>query len=614
MSRDAPAAGTVAVPAGMELPVDGEDRRSGRLEVVHRRIARVAARLGLGVSVGATIVVLSLVHGGYAPAAWGWTSLLGFWISILALVFRSDHPVDRAGVVLVGGFAAVAGWTALSSTWTQSVPRTMLELERDLVYVAVAAAVLLLCNSNDSSQLVWGLCGGLVVVAAWAIGLYFTTRPGVDATQGYLLFRPVGYANALGGLATFALPLVLAFAAHDSRRAVTAGAGASAVVLSVALYLTQNRAGYIALGVALVVWLLRTDAPERAATAMLLLAIPVGVALTAITRVGLLDTHRPIADVGARRIAAGAIVIALATVASVLVPWMPRLTLPRARVLRGAQVAAAFVGVAFCLALLGLGNRAQYWHVAWRTFERHPLLGSGGGTFDEQWLRHRGSGVSVLDAHNLYLETLSELGVVGLLLIVALLALPVVISRRTRDPLTTACLASYCAFVVHAAFEWDWEMPVVTVSGLVLASALVRSRAAAPEVALSGLARFVGAAAVAGIAAFAVVALVGNTDVVAAERRIALGDVPAAAARATRARQLLPWASEPWLVIADVRARTLDRAGSRAALRAAIARDGADWALWLRLAAASRGNERAVALRRAFALNPRLVSAVGSRS
>ena len=82
------------------------------------------------------------------------------------------------------------------------------------------------------------------------------------------------------------------------------------------------------------------------------------------------------------------------------------------------------MGVAVCRALAGLGDRAQYWRVAWRAFERHPLLGSGAGTFDEQWLRYRGSGVSVRDAHSLYLETLSELGVVGLLLLVALLALP----------------------------------------------------------------------------------------------------------------------------------------------------------------------------------------------
>jgi O-antigen ligase len=508
-----------------------------------RDVHAAVGQFGLGSAVGGTVVALSLVHGGYAPAAWGWTALLGFWAALLALVFRSDRRVDRAGVVLVAGVAAVTGWTALSSIWTESVPRTMLELERDLVYVAIAAAVLLLCKTSNRSQLVWGLGGGLVVVTAFAVGMYFASAPALDATQGSLLFRPIGYANALGGLAALALPLAVALAVHDARRAVVSLAGASAVVLAVALYLTQNRSGYLAVGVALVVWLSRTFAPR----------------------------------------------------------------------MRIAPVGAVLVGVALWRSLAGLGDRAQYWRVAWRVVERHPLLGSGAGTFDEQWLRYRGSGVSVRDAHSLYLETLSELGVVGLVLLVALLALPIVVSRRVRDPLTNACLASYCAFLVHAAFEWDWEMPVVTVAGLLLASVLVRSRASAP-VPLGGLARVAAAAALTAAAAFAVVALVGNTDVVTAERLIARGDVQGAAAHANRARQLLPWASEPWLVLADASARSLDQTGVRASLRAAVARDDADWALWFRLAAASRGTERDVALRRALALNPRLVTGVGPGS
>jgi O-antigen ligase len=515
-----------------------------------RDVHAAVGRFGLGASVGGTVVGLSLVHGGYAPAAWGWTALLGFWATLLGLVFRSDRRVDRAGVVLVAGVAALTGWTALSSIWTQSVPRTMLELERDLVYVAIAAAVLLLCDSSNRSQLVCGLGGGLVVVIAFAVGMYFASAPELDATQGSLLFRPIGYANALGGLAALALPLAVALAVHDARRAVVSLAGGSAFVLAVALYLTQNRSGYLAVGVALIVWLSRTLAPRMRSA------------------------------------------------------W----------VVRSAPVAVVLVGVVLWRALAGFGDRAQYWRVARRAFEQHPLLGSGAGTFDEQWLRYRGSGVSVRDAHSLYLETVSELGVVGLVLLVAVLALPIVVSRRARDPLTTACLAAYSAFLVHAAFEWDWEMPVVTVSGLLLASVLVRSRASAPEIALGSLARFAAAAAVAVVAAFAVVTLVGNTDVVAAERLMARGDVQGAAAHANRARQLLPWASEPWLVIADTRARSLDEAGARASLRAAIARDGADWALWFRLAAASRGNERDVALRRAIALNPRLLFAGGPGS
>src|SRR6266566_1064142 len=97
----------------MRSAVGGSMTRDGRTGLSLAVLAvpnvlRAASRFGLGASVGATIVVLSLFHGGYAPAAWGWTALLGFWISILVLAFRSEQVVDRAAVALVGGFAAVA--------------------------------------------------------------------------------------------------------------------------------------------------------------------------------------------------------------------------------------------------------------------------------------------------------------------------------------------------------------------------------------------------------------------------------------------------------------------------------------------------------------------------
>jgi hypothetical protein len=490
----------------------------------------------------------------------------------------------------------------------------MLELQRDLVYVGAAAAFLLLWRSDQRAQLLWGVCGGILIVALYALGGYLATRPAFDATQGYLLFSPVGYANTLGGLVAIGLPLLLGLAVHDHRHAVTRFAAPATVVLAVALYLTQNRSGYLALGVALGVWLWRTNDRTGAATALLVLGIPAGAGVAVIWLADVLDTHRQISDLSTRRTVAGAVVVGIALLVSAVAPRMRRLSLPRGLLVQLPRAAAAIAGTALFLVLLRPGERARYWSVAWRAFERHPLLGSGAGTFDEQWMRHRGGVLFVRDAHSLYLETLSELGAVGLVLLALLLAWPLLAGRRNRDPLLAACAAAYCGSLVHAGFEWDWEMPVMIVAALALGCVLVQSRDPGRPVSIPRGARFIGAATAALLAAFTVLAYVGGADTVRAERRIALGDLQGAAASANRATRLLPWASEPWIVIADVLDRQGDQVGARAALRAAIARDGADWALWLRLAAVSHGSARVLALRRALELNPRLVSRAGAGS
>jgi hypothetical protein len=179
-------------------------------------------------------------------------------------------------------------------------------------------------------------------------------------------------------------------------------------------------------------------------------------------------------------------------------------------------------------------------------------------------------------------------------------------ARRARDPLLTAVLGAYCGFLVHLAFEWDWKFPLVTGSGLVLGSVLVVALPDRRPLRIAGLGRLAGALVAGSAAAFVVASLVGNSYVVSAERRMTDGEPAAAVARALRARQFAPWASEPWLVIADGDARAGDVVDARAALRQALARDRNDWSLWVRYAAVARGAERAAAVRRALALNPLL--------
>jgi Lipid A core - O-antigen ligase and related enzymes len=160
--------------------------------------------------------------------------------------------------------------------------------------------------------------------------------------------------------------------------------------------------------------------------------------------------------------------------------WVGRLPW-RSRGFVVGSALAALVGVAFLTIRWGgpfftTGYRPAYWHVAWHEYAAHPWLGSGAGTFGDYWQRHGNQAIAggALDAHNLYLETLAELGPIGLALLVALLGLPLVTAFRVRwHPLASAATGAYVASLSHAALDWDWEMPVVTIAGLVCGAALL---------------------------------------------------------------------------------------------------------------------------------------------
>jgi O-antigen ligase len=446
----------------------------------------------------------------------------------------------------------------------------------------------------------------LAAVVLGSFTQYVVGSPHLDITQGYLLFRPIGYANALGGLIAIGIPLFLGFAVADTRRVVQEGAAAMCVVSTAALYLTQNRSGWIALSVALVVWLLRTSARLEVATTILLTAIPAAAAVAVLRHLDLLDTNAGGTSRPDRVLLAAGAVAGLAAVAAVGIRARPHVRVGPRAVASGILVGALGAAASLALAVAHVGDRGHYWRVAWRETERQWLLGAGAGTFEELWFQYRDVTRVVRDAHNLYLETLSELGVVGLLLLMLLLLSPLVVARSSRDSLIAAVRGGYCGFLVHAAFEWDWEMPVVTVSALTLGVALLLSRPEAPPFQLRRPARIAAAVVLGVLALFAVGALAGNSYLVTAERRSRAGD-PGAETRAVRATHLIPWASEPWLVIADSRARRGDLAGSREALLAAISRDDHDWAVWYRLAVASQAATRARAIEQAVTLNPRLV-------
>jgi O-antigen ligase len=249
------------------------------------------------------------------------------------------------------------------------------------------------------------------------------------------------------------------------------------------------------------------------------------------------------------------------------------------------------------LRTLSGSSRADYWRVALRAVEDEPLLGSGSGSYRRLWYRNRSEPQPARDAHSLYLETLAELGPLGLVLLLAALGLPVAAAVGARaDPLAAAAIGPYVAFLAHTAQDWDWELPAVTMPALACAVALLLS-ARRQWTPLRHAPELVGGSAALALVVLALTAYAGNRELALAEA--------GSERSARRAARLQPWSSEPWRLLGEAQ---LERGGvdaARTSFREGLSRDDGDWELWIDLALASDGDVRRAAFDRAVRLNPR---------
>jgi hypothetical protein len=256
----------------------------------------------------------------------------------------------------------------------------------------------------------------------------------------------------------------------------------------------------------------------------------------------------------------------------------------RARPLLVVALIACVVAVPF--ALRG-HERTAYWRVAVSEAEANPVAGSGAGTFTDWWLRERSDRSATKEAHALYLETLAELGPIGLVLVLCVLAVPIAAGLRGPHPLLGTAVATYA---VGAAADFHWELAGVTVPAVVLAAVLVsepslrRTRSSVPLLVL--------------LAAAGILAYAGSARLASARSALQQRDPVRAAADARSALRFAPYSADAWEVIGDA-------GGGTAAYRRGLALDPNDWVLWSKLAAASTGESRRLALREAARLNPR---------
>ena len=105
---------------------------------------------------------------------------------------------------------------------------------------------------------------------------------------------------------------------------------------------------------------------------------------------------------------------------------------------------------------LSSNGRLNLWEAGLDDARAHPLLGSGGGTYERWWLEHRDVPGKARDAHSLYVEILAELGPAGLAALLAVVAVPIAAAiRARRHPLVAPALAGFVTLAAHAGVDWD---------------------------------------------------------------------------------------------------------------------------------------------------------------
>jgi hypothetical protein len=611
----------------------------------------------------ALTVYAALSGGAYDIVVRSDIGILIWWLLLLGVIAgalpRRRLPASTwTGLALLAGFFA---WTWLGAGWSRSEELSLIEVGRVGTYAGVFALGACVLTWRSAGALVRGLAAGIAVVCALAVlsKLVPSLFP-TDPTQHYYatprLRYPFDYSDGVGEFAALGIPLLwyLAAAGRTIWGRALAASGLPVVLLCLAM--TVSRGGILAAAVSTIVFLaLSPDRLPRLLTGLVAALGTSVLVLALLARKGLTNTLFGAAPADQRHSMLVIVVVVVVAVAMVqaAVSWVgrrwtrPRWTIPSARAARvtGALIVAVLVAgiVAFfatgaahhlwiefkqpnatassntyfrLLSVAG-SHRYQYWQVAIHAFESSPWKGIGPGTFQYYWAQHQTLGEYVLNAHSLWIETLAELGVIGLALIggffawvliggsVRALRLP-----REQRALRAGAVATVAAFCAAAAFDWVWQIGAVPMVTMLLCAVCV-SRAS-----VSGRRRLIGAwptRGVLGLASLAalwtiVVPLATTVEVRRSQAAAQHGRLAAALKDAADAQQVEPGAASPRLQQALLLEQLGDIRGAAAAVAQAEVRSPTDWQIWLVASRiATEQNRPHDALRdylRAKALNP----------
>jgi hypothetical protein len=589
----------------------------------------LARNTTLGLVVAGCVFALSYANGGFDDTTKAYAGISAWWLlgSGAAIgIAAARTRVDRVAVGALGLLAAFAIWTLISISWAPDGGRAFAQFDQVSLYVAALALAIVMARLVPSSVILAGVALAISAIAAVALisrvfpsSFDITPSTALPSLTNRLNF-PIGYWNGLGIELALAYPLLLSIMTSPRSRLTRALAAVPLPILAADMYLTSSRGAFVAAGIAVLAYLFL--APDRwpalAAAALACAAGAVAVAVlvhkSALT-LGLMTNPGAVYQ-GHRAAAEIAIGCVLTSLVWVGLAALGRRLPPPPRIAGWAVTGVIGVAVVVAIALSHpiakfdafRGNKAvyggasliqqhllsssgsgrwQFWTVASSEFQAHPLNGGGAGSWVFWWHQHSPlPGIVSETAHSLYLESLAELGIVGLLLISGAVVLAVVGAVRSALALQSrevaAAAASGIAFFAAAAYDWVWSLSGIAIVGLGLLGVALgaRSSTRAFEWGRFGVVRpLLALLAVAAIVP-QVVVLASEIHVQKSQAAVQAGDGARARREALAAKAVEPWNTDAYIQLALVDERLAKYEDARSVLAAGIRRSALDWRLW----------------------------------
>jgi O-antigen ligase len=421
--------------------------------------------------------------GGLPPVQQATTTEIILTLACGAIIAAAVILTPRArrvyGLWPVGLLLAFAALSALSVVWSVQPDASWQNAGLMLAYSAVFGAAVVLARAAPAR---WpAVIGGVTLAAVVVCGYALLTKvfpSWLDAHDIYArLQAPYGYWNATGLTAAMGVIGCIWLGARRRGHALLSALAYPAIgLLIVTLMLAYSRGALVALVMGLALWFAVVPLRLRGAAVLLLGAVAAGLVVAWDFSQSALSSDS--VELHARVVAGrqlGALLLAmllLLAIAGLAIGFYTGRHAPSraARDNAGAVLLSilvlavvAFVG-ALAVSHRGLTGsishgfntltnthapvpaetpgrltaigsvRAVYWNEALKVFQAHPVLGAGARSYGTASLRYRSEDLEANDAHGFVVQTLADLGLVGLAIVLVLLLTWMAAAGRATHP------------------------------------------------------------------------------------------------------------------------------------------------------------------------------------